>query len=105
MVSLEDFETKLVRGPEDWLTANSAEKLARRIRRYWAIRGRTVSLKLRPVGIRSNKQRIYCVRSNMLDGLPPSIMAPDVARDHTDSVVVTPRDGREVADSAVQGDG
>ena len=58
----------------DHMTLSGANELARRIREYWAAKGKTVNTAVEAFRIRGSGGNItgdlYCVRSNMVNGTP-----------------------------------
>jgi hypothetical protein len=59
--------TKIWRGP-DYMQAEHARELARRIKTYWRKQGYDVDV--RADACESKVGMIYCVRSDMVNGLP-----------------------------------
>ena len=55
----------------DSLTSSGAHELAERIRDYWVKRGYP-NVKTFVVPVLVGRGDIYCVRSNIVDGFPPS---------------------------------
>jgi len=58
----------------DHLTLSGANELARRIRGYWAAKGKTVNTAVEAFRIRGSggniAENMYCVRSDMVNGTP-----------------------------------
>lgn len=55
--------------PPEYLTKAGAERLARKIEKYWRDQGRKVSATVYRDGS-SLERNIFCVRTNLRDGLP-----------------------------------
>lgn len=53
----------------DWMTADNARRLAKRIETYWAVRGQHVYTTVTREST-SNGAGIYVIRSDMVDGYP-----------------------------------
>ncbi|MCW5697182.1 MAG: hypothetical protein KIS96_10695 [Bauldia sp.] len=55
---------------ENWMNERAAERLARRIERYWRQRGRKVRVWLEPCPGLADTGGAFVVRSDMVDGRP-----------------------------------
>jgi hypothetical protein len=51
----------------NWLTRNNAQDLADKIKAYWAERGKTVHMRVEPIGY---VDALFDIRSDMLNGKP-----------------------------------
>ena len=63
---------------KDHISEDGAQKLARRIREYWADRGLKVTTSVAPIWVGAagdGKGAVYGIRSNMVDGVPPRVSA------------------------------
>jgi hypothetical protein len=72
----------------DHTTAENSAKLARKIERFWHDQGYTQvhawteKVKLLHGEIRDSVSAIYCVRSNLIRGLPPGSVAPSMVAEN-----------------------
>lgn len=58
--------------PADWLTEDGAYRLAKVLRDYWRARGFAVATRVavEESAASDNLRRVFCVRSDMTNGLP-----------------------------------
>lgn len=69
----------------DYCEAAGASQLAQRLRRFWAERGHLVCVEIKPTHTTHGSGRmIYCVRSDLINGLPrkngPPLRQAEVVR-------------------------
>lgn len=75
MIEVPDFIQEAAEFEEDLFTQHGAERLAVTIERQWAQAGHAgVKCRIEPMSVKARGRgtRIYVVRSNLVNGLPPS---------------------------------